>query len=106
VAEAITHISLRGAREQASHDICKGVMIRQGKIIEKHGPVVAEMPATMGGRPAWYYRISQQPGLYGCRNRRTTHLYQAIQARLPAWISILTAQPDSSRTVGLAPRNW
>ena len=101
VAEAMTHISLRNAREQVGHDLCNGALITDGNVIEKLGPVAARMPASMGEQPAWYYRISQQPGLGGCQPARDASLYQALQARLPRWISFTPAGPVDSQTPGL-----
>ncbi len=101
VAEAMTHISLRNAREQTSHDLCDGRLITGGNVIERHGPVATRTPASMGGRPAWYYRISQQPGLGGCNNGRDNYLYQALQARLPRWMRLSRAGTNDVLTRGL-----
>lgn len=101
VAEAMTHISLNNARAQVSHDICDGGRVSSGTIVEKHGPVAATTPASMGAYPAWYYRISQRPGLTGCRTEHSGGLYQALQTRLPRWISISPAEPSDYQTLGL-----
>lgn len=101
VAEAMTHISLNNAREQLSHDLCAGDRVSSGAVVEKHGPIAVRTPASMGAYPAWYYRISQQPGLTGCRNEQSGRLYQALQTRLPNWISVSPAEPADHRTLGL-----
>jgi hypothetical protein len=101
VAEAMTHISMKTAREQTSHDLCQGALITAGNVIEKHGPVATRTPVSMGGYPAWYYRISQQPGLSGCQAQKNSKLYQALQTRLPRWLSISPARPAGEQTPGL-----
>ena len=105
VAEAMTHISLQSAREQTRSAICNGNPVMQGKVIERLGPVAAMTPTSMGGQPAWYYRISQQPGVRGCNSSHSTRFFQAMQIRLPEWINIQSAQPGNNRTAGLAPGN-
>ena len=97
VAEAMTHISLRNAREQTSHDLCDGIPVTGGVAIEKYGPVTSQTPAGQGGQTAWYYRISVQPGLQGCGKQSTDRLYEALQTRLPTWISF---QPAGQVTDG------
>jgi hypothetical protein len=101
VAEAMTHISLRNARDQLSNDVCGGKRITAGVVVERHGPVAVRTPASMGAYPAWYYRISQQPGLSGCRAEHSTMLYQGLQTRLPDWITIQTGTAIENRTAGL-----
>jgi hypothetical protein len=88
VARAMTHISLGNARVLASRKMCGGIGLRQGKVTESVGPVPVHSPATQGGKPVWYYRISQQPGLSGCETHNSTTLYQAMQEELPGWIRI------------------
>ena len=101
VAEAMTHISLRNARDQLSNDVCGGKRITGGVVVERHGPVAVRTPANMGAYPAWYYRISQQPGLSGCRAEHSTMLYQGLQTRLPDWITIQPGTAIENRTAGL-----
>lgn len=101
VAEAMTHISLNTARARVGHEMCDGDRISSGLIVEKHGPVAARTPASMGAYPAWYYRISQRPGLTGCRTEHSGRLYHALQTRLPRWISISPAEPSDYETLGL-----
>ena len=91
VAEAMTHISLKNAREQTSHDLCDGIPVTGGVAVEKYGPVTSHRPVGMGGQPAWYYRISIQPGLQGCEQQSTARLYEALQTRLPSWIDFQPA---------------
>ena len=101
VAEAMTHISLNNARAQLSHDMCGGGRVSSGAIVEKIGPLAARTPASMGAYPAWYYRISQRPGLTGCRTEHRGRLYQALQTRLPRWISISPGDNADYQTIGL-----
>ena len=103
VAEAMTHISLRDAREETSRDVCQGNPVSSGQVIERHGPVAARTPASMGGYPAWYYRISisRQTGTQDCRSGEQVNLYQALQGRLPDWLNIQRGRPATVRTLGL-----
>lgn len=101
VAEAMTHISLRHAREGASRDVCRGNPVSGGSVVERHGPVMARTPDSMGGYPAWYYRISQQPGTQDCQSEEHVNLYQALQGRLPDWLRIQPGRPAIVRTLGL-----
>jgi hypothetical protein len=96
VARAMTHISLGNARVHASRKMCGGIGLRQGHVTERVGPLPALSPASQGGKLAWYYRISQQPGLSGCGNHNSASLYRAMQEELPGWISIepATAGPQ------------
>jgi hypothetical protein len=88
VARAMAHISLSKARRHAGQELCDGNSLRRGNATEILGPLPALSPPSQGGKPAWYYRISQQPGLFGCRQRNSAGLYQAMQEELPDWISI------------------
>jgi hypothetical protein len=101
VAEAMTHISLSKAREHLSHDLCNGDRVSRGAVVEKYGPIAVRTPASMGAYPAWYYRISQQPGLTGCRNEQSSRLYRALQTRLPPWISVSPGDTAETHTLGL-----
>ena len=101
VAEAMTHISLRNAREETSRDVCRGNPVSGGSVIERHGPVAARTPDSMGGYPAWYYRISQQPGTQDCWTEEQVNMYQALQGRLPDWLRIQPGRPAVVRTLGL-----
>jgi hypothetical protein len=88
VARAMAHISLNKARRHTSQQLCDGDGLRQGDATEILGPLPALSPPSQGGKPAWYYRISQQPGQLGCRQQNSASLYQAMQEDLPGWISI------------------
>ena len=101
VAEAMVHISLQHAREEVSEEMCSGQPIARGMVVEKHGPVAVRTPAGMGATPAWYYRISQHPGLQGCGAESANSLYRALQSRLPAWISVTPGKPVISHTAVL-----
>lgn len=91
VAEAMTHISLVNAREQTARQLCGGKWVVNGEVTDSVGPLPATAPATAGGYPAWYYRISQRPGLHGCRNTDSQQLYYTLQEHLPVWMDIQTA---------------
>jgi hypothetical protein len=98
VAEAMTHISLVNAREQTARQLCGGNWVMNGEVTDSVGPLLATAPVTAGGYPAWYYRISQRPGLHGCQNTDAQKLYHTLQEHLPAWMDIKTAR---STTLGL-----
>ena len=91
VARAMTHISLGNAREQAAEELCGDTGVIKQPVTDRVGPVPMAAPASAGGYPAWYYRISPPPGLQGCTLTNSQHFNQALQDRLPAWINIQTA---------------
>ncbi len=101
VAEALVHISLQQARERVSEEMCEGQAIARGIVAEKHGPVAVRNPASMGATPAWYYRISQRPGLQGCGAESANNLQRAIQSSLPAWISVTPGKPGISHAAAI-----
>lgn len=91
VARAMTHISLGNAREQAAEALCGDTRMIKQPVTDRVGPVPTTAPASVGGYPAWYYRISQLPGLQGCTLTNSQRFNQAVQDKLPAWINIQTA---------------
>ncbi len=91
VAEAMAHISLVNAREQAASQLCAGQWTMQGRVVENIGPLPAMAPEEAGGYPAWYYRISHLPGLEGCHDADSQSLYRAVQVNLPDWMEIKAA---------------
>lgn len=101
VAKALTHISLGNAREQAGNDLCAGSRLMNGQVISLVGPLPATAPTGAGGYPAWYYRISQTPGLQGCSTIGNARLYRSLQQKLPEWISIRTAGTPSTGALTL-----
>jgi len=102
VARALTHISLGNAREQTVAELCSDdARVINNKVTGSVGPLRTQAPLTAGGYPAWYYRISQQPGLHGCAENDSHRFYQVLQANLPVWMSIRTAAPRSSATLDL-----
>jgi len=105
VAEAMVHISLQHARAEVSEEMCAGQPIARGLVVEKHGPVAVRTPVGMGATPAWYYRISQRPGLQGCGAESANSLYSALQTRLPAWISVTPGKPVIRHTAVLEINN-
>jgi len=99
VAMAQAHISMGYAREQAARKFCGGDWLMDEAATERIGPIAATAPLTIGGYPAWYYRVSLQPGLLGCEQVSTHLLYRAIQENLPEWISLDMAATASRDTV-------
>ena len=92
VAEAMTHISLVNAREQTANQLCSGNRVLNGEVADNIGPLPTSAPESAGGYPAWYYRISHQPGLHGCQSTDTLKFYQTLRENLPDWIDIKTAR--------------
>jgi len=92
VAEAVTHISLVNAREQTARQLCSGNWVMNSEATTNIGPLPATAPEAAGGYPAWYYRISHQPGLRGCPGTNSQKLYHTLQANLPEWVDIQTAR--------------
>lgn len=101
VAKAVTHISLGNAREQAGEELCANSRLMHGQVTALVGPLPATAPAAAGGYPAWYYRISQTPGLQGCSAIGNIRLYRSLQRNLPDWISIRTAGTPSAGVLTL-----
>ena len=100
VARAVTHISLGNAREQAGEELCAGRLMH-GRVKDLVGPLRATAPTEAGGYQAWYYRISETPGLQGCSAIGDTRLYRSLRKNLPAWISIRTAGTPSAGVLTL-----
>jgi len=96
VARAVTHISLGNARERTGQQLCAGSRLMNGRVAALTGPLPATAPPHAGGYPAWYYRISQAPGLQGCTATGEARLYRFLQGQLPYWISI---QPAATAAV-------
>ena len=92
VAKAVTHISLANAREQTARQLCNNNWVMNSKTTTNIGPLPTTAPAAAGGYPAWYYRISQRPGLRGCPGTDSQNLYHRLQANLPEWVSIKPAR--------------
>jgi len=92
VAEAMTHISLVNAREQAARQLCSGNWVTNSDASTNIGPLPTTAPEAAGGYPAWYYRISHRPGLRGCPGTNSQKLYRLLQANLPEWVDIKTAE--------------
>jgi hypothetical protein len=91
VAKALTHVTLGNAREQTAEELCEGSRVINGKVSASAGPLRVLAPLWAGGYPAWYYRISQQPGLHGCTETDSRSYYRTLQANLPVWMHIKTA---------------
>lgn len=107
VAEALVHVELANAKELVGSELCDGAWLVDGEVTARYGPVPATAPQDLGGYPAWYYRISQRPGLKGCGGSTAIELYRKLRASLPQWILLQTAassQPQddpSAATVSL-----
>ncbi|MGD2138399.1 MAG: hypothetical protein PVJ66_07550 [Gammaproteobacteria bacterium] len=91
IAKTLTHIRLGRAKERAASQVCGGAGLLDGRVTDLVGPLPAIAPPARGGYPAWYYRISHQPGLRGCTAVTAEELYRALETYLPGWISIRAA---------------
>lgn len=92
VAEALAQVTLMNAREQTALGLCAGRWVMTGAVRDQVGPLAVNAPAASGGYPAWYYRISHQPGLQGCGEREQQELYRDLQANLPDWLVVQSAR--------------
>ena len=99
VAMAQTHISMGYAKEQAARKFCGNGWLMDESVKERVGPLAITAPASIGSYPAWYYRVSLQPGLHGCERISPPQLYREIIENLPAWIRLEMA---ASATPGTA----
>lgn len=101
VAKAVTHISLGNARERTSAQLCAGNRLMNRQVTALVGPLPVTAPVAAGGYPAWYYRISQTPGLQGCSVIETARLYHSLRRNLPGWISIKRADTPAAGVLTL-----
>jgi len=101
VAMALTHISMGYAKEQAARSCCGEDWLVDESVTEQTGPIATIAPEAIGRYPAWFYRISLQPGLHGCEQTSAPQLYQSIQDNLPEWITLETAVKPAPGTVTL-----
>jgi len=101
VAVALTHISMGYAKQQAARSFCGHDWLVDESVTEQTGPMATIAPEAIGRYPAWYYRISLQPGLHGCEQASTPQLYRAIQDNLPEWIRLEMAVTTSHDTATL-----
>jgi hypothetical protein len=101
VAIALAHISMGYAKEQAARSFCGDGLLMDEAVMERTGPMATLAPEDIGKYPAWFYRISLQPGLHGCEQASTPQLYRAIQDNLPEWIRLETAVTASHDTANL-----
>lgn len=91
VAEALVHVELAKAKDRVGMKLCDGAWLIDGEVTARYGPVPATAPPDLGGYPAWYYRISHQPGLKGCIASPPSDLYRELRVNLPQWILLQTA---------------
>lgn len=101
VAMALAHISMGYAKEQTARNLCGDDLLMDEAVTERTGPMATIAPEDIGTYPAWFYRVSLQPGLHGCEQTSTPQLYRAIQDNLPAWIRLETAVTASHDTARL-----
>ena len=100
VAMAQTHISMGYAKEQVARKLCGNSMLLDESVAEHVGPLAMIAPESVGGYPAWYYRVSLLPGLHGCGRISSPRLYLAIKDNLPSWIRLemaATATPGTAK---------
>lgn len=97
VAKALTHTALGSARQQAGNHLCDGIWVGNSTVTNVIGPIQAWAATTNGGYPAWYYRISHLPGLKGCTRASDAQVYQAMEASLPEWIRVQSANMNSGK---------
>ncbi len=106
VAEAMTHIALRNAHDNASRDLCRRRVASSAQVLDRHGPVATVQPGNRGDGPAWYYRISLVPGHSGCRDIQPATYNRTLQTLLPDWLLLepaathKTAEQDASAPRG------
>jgi hypothetical protein len=101
VAMALTHISMGYAKEQAARSVCGEDWLVDESVTAQTGPMATIAPEALGRYPAWFYRISLQPGLQGCEHTGTAQLYRAIRDNLPEWIRLEMAIVATPGTVTL-----
>jgi hypothetical protein len=100
VAEALVHIELARAKEEVGTKLCGGGWLLSGHPVESFGPYPATAPVALGGYPAWYYHLSDEPGFTGCATVPTATLYQELGNRLPPWINVRAAALPASAASG------
>ena len=93
VAEALVHIELGAVMDEIGTTLCGGGWPINGPPVESLGPYPAMAPPALGGYPAWYYHLSQEPGFAGCAAVPAATLYRELDDRLPPWISVKAAAP-------------
>ena len=91
-ARAHVHVALGTAKEKVGKQLCGGAWILDGAVVERVGPLPVMKTLAEGGQPAWYYRVSHQPGMYSCNTATERQLYTALKTNLPDWISLRTAE--------------
>ena len=99
VAQAIVHVALGEARLQAGKQLCNA-SLQPAQVMGIVGPLHIRETPDQGGQAFWFYRISVQPGMHGCREIDQSEQYRALQGNLPAWLQLSPAV-DTSRAVGL-----
>jgi hypothetical protein len=91
VAVALVQVKLGNAKGRTGKELCGGAWPMNGEVVDRVGPYPVLAPVTLGGYPAWYYRISHIPGFRGCAETASNDLYRNLKANLPQWITVKTA---------------
>ena len=86
-ARAMTHVAVGRAKARTGKELCGRTWLVTGPASGTTGPRLT----NTAGEPAWYYRISHQPGLAGCGTASREDLYEALEGMLPAWITLRRA---------------
>ena len=95
VARALAHTRLGVARKQAGDELCDGSWVGNKTITNVIGPISVWAGTQNDGYPAWYYRITHLPGLTGCPAANDVAVYQAMQKKLPDWLTVHAARKDN-----------
>lgn len=96
-ARAMTHVAIGRAKTRTGSELCGRNWLITGPASGSAGPSLA----TAAGEPAWYYRISHQPGLAGCGTASREDLYNSLEGTLPAWITLRRALDTTADTGGI-----
>ena len=96
-ARAMAHVAIGRAKAHTGNRLCGRAWLMTGAASGSAGPRLAN--AT--GEPAWYYRISHQPGLAGCGTASREDLYEALEATLPVWITLRRAASERQDSGGI-----
>jgi hypothetical protein len=91
VAEALVYIELGRAKEEVGTILCSGDWLINSVSVDSIGPYPSTAPVILGGYPAWYFHVSNKPGLAGCPAMPAETLYRELGNRLPSWITVRAA---------------
>jgi hypothetical protein len=102
VAEALVYIELGRAKEEVGTILCGGDWLINSASVDSIGPYPSTAPVILGGYPAWYFHVSNKPGLAGCPAMPTETLYRELGNRLPSWITVRAAAARAGDDPGTA----